>query len=59
MKVHGVNDVWQTEMHAAETLAPAPKLLEVKIAIEKTKRQKLTDIDQIPTDQKFKQKVKL
>ena len=33
--VHGVNDVRQTEMHAAEPLVPKPSASEVETAIEK------------------------
>ena len=38
--VHGVNDVWQTDVHTAEPLVPEPSAFEVELAIEKPKRHK-------------------
>ena len=38
--VHGVNDVWQTDIHTAEPLVPDPSAFEVELAIEKLKRHK-------------------
>jgi len=35
MDVHGVNDVRQTEIYAAESLVPVPSAFEVEMAIEK------------------------
>jgi hypothetical protein len=45
LNVHGVNDVRQTEIHTAE-----PSSSEVETAIEKLKRYKSPDIDQIPAE---------
>jgi hypothetical protein len=50
LNVHGVNDVRQTEIHTAEPLVPEPSDSEVEMAIEKLKRHKLPDIDQIPAE---------
>jgi hypothetical protein len=46
LKVHGVNDGRQIEMHAAEPLVPEPNCFEVEIAIEKLKPYKSTCIFQ-------------
>jgi len=46
--VHRVNNVRQTEIHTAEPLVPEPNACEVEMAIEKLKRHKSPDIDQIP-----------
>jgi hypothetical protein len=35
VRVHGLNDVTQTEMHAAEPLVPGPTYFEIEIATEK------------------------
>ena len=48
--VHGLNDVRQTEMHAAEPLVPEPSAFEVEMAIGKIKRRRLPGIDQIPAE---------
>jgi hypothetical protein len=48
LNVYGVNDVRQTEVHTAEPLMPEPSAFEVEMAIEKLKRHKSPDIDQIP-----------
>jgi hypothetical protein len=40
LTVHGVNDVRQTEMHAAEPLVSEPSSFQVEIDIEKLKRYK-------------------
>jgi hypothetical protein len=45
--MYSVNDVRQTEVHTAEQLVPEPNSFEVEIAIEKLKRYKSQDIDQI------------
>jgi hypothetical protein len=50
LKVHGVNDVRQTEIHTAEPLVPEPSDSEVEIAIEKLKTLKSPGIDQIPAE---------
>jgi len=38
--IHGVNDVRQTEIHAAESLVPEPIDFEIMLAIEKLKSKK-------------------
>jgi len=38
----------QTEIRTAETLMPEPSAFQVEMAIEKPKRQKSRDIDQVP-----------
>jgi hypothetical protein len=48
LKIRGVNDVRQTEIHTAEPLVPEPSSSEVEIDIEKLKRYKSPGIDQIP-----------
>jgi hypothetical protein len=50
LKVHWFSDVRQTEIHTAPPLVPEPGALEVKMAIEKLKRHKSPDIDQIPAE---------
>jgi len=50
LKVHGVNDVRQTEIHTAEPLVPEPSASEVELAIEKLKSHKSPGIDQIPAE---------
>ena len=50
LNVHRVNEVWQTEIHTAEPLVPQPSAFEVESAIEKLRRQKSPDIDQIPAE---------
>jgi hypothetical protein len=50
LNVQGVNDVRQTEIHTAEPLVPEPSDFEVEMAIEKLKRHKSPDTDQIPTE---------
>jgi hypothetical protein len=50
LNVHGVNDVRQTEIYAADPLVPEPSSSEVEIAIEKLKRYKSLGIDQIPAE---------
>jgi hypothetical protein len=37
LNVHGINDVWQAEVHTAEPLIPEPNSFEVEIAIQKQK----------------------
>jgi hypothetical protein len=44
--VCGVN-VWQTEIHTAETSVSEPNLFDVEIAIQKLKRYKSPGVDQI------------
>jgi len=48
LNVHGVNDVWQTEIHTAEPLVPELSASEVKLAIENLKSHKSPGIHQIP-----------
>ena len=50
LNIHGVNDVRQTEIHAAETKVPEPSVFEVELATEKTKSNKSPGIDQIPAE---------
>jgi hypothetical protein len=50
LNVHGVNDVKQTEIHTAEPLVPESSDSEVEMAIEKLKRHKSPDIDQIAAE---------
>jgi hypothetical protein len=50
LNVHGVNDVWQTEIHIAEPLVPEPRASEVELAVEKLKSHKSPDFDQIQTE---------
>jgi len=38
--VHGVSNVRQTEIHAAEPLVPEPSAFEFEMAIEKLKQHK-------------------
>jgi len=45
-----VNGVWQTEIHTAEALVPEPRACEGEMAIEKLKRHKSPDIDQVPSE---------
>jgi hypothetical protein len=50
LNIHGVNDVRQTEVHAAEPLVPEPSAFEVEMVIEKLKRHKSPGIHQIPAE---------
>jgi len=50
LKVHGVNDVRQTEIHTAEPLVPEPRAFEFDLAIENLKTHKSPGTDQIPAD---------
>jgi hypothetical protein len=50
INVHGVNDDRQKEMPTAEPLVTEPSSLGVKITIEKLKRHKSPDTDQIPVE---------
>jgi hypothetical protein len=50
LNVHGVNDVRQAEIHAAETLVPGPSVFEVELTIEKLKSHRSRGIDQIPAE---------
>jgi hypothetical protein len=47
LNIHGVKDVWQIEIHAAEPLVPEPSSSQVEIATEKLKKYKSPGIDQI------------
>ena len=48
--VRGVSDVRQTDRHTAEPLVLEPSAFEVEMVIEKLKRHKSPDIDQIPAE---------
>ena len=50
LRVHGVNDTRQTEIHIAEPLVPEPSAFEVEMAIGKLRRHKSPGIDQIPAE---------
>jgi hypothetical protein len=50
LNVHGVSDVRQAEIHAAEPLVPESSAWEVELAIEKLKSHKSPSIDQIPAE---------
>jgi hypothetical protein len=51
IKLHGLSEVRQVEIHTAEPLVPEPSALEVELAIEKLKSNKSPGIDQIPAEQ--------
>jgi hypothetical protein len=38
LKVHGVSDVRQIELHTAEPLVPEPNYFKTEMAVEKSKR---------------------
>jgi hypothetical protein len=48
--VHGLNDIIQAEIHAAEPLVPEPNAFEIEMALEKLKRQQSLRIDKIPAE---------
>ena len=48
--VHGVKDVGQAEIHAAEPLVPEPSASKVELAIDKLKNHKSPGTDQIPAE---------
>jgi len=50
LKVHGVNEVQQTEKQAAEPLVPEPSAFEVEMTSEKLIRHKPPGIDQIAAE---------
>jgi hypothetical protein len=50
LNVHGVDDVRQAEVHTAERQVPEPRAFEVEGAIEKLKRHKSPDTDQMPAE---------
>ena len=50
MNVHGVNGIKHTDIHTAEPLVPDRSVFEVELAIEKIKRHKSLDIDQISAE---------
>jgi hypothetical protein len=50
LKVHGDNDVRQTEIHTAEPLVSECGAFEFEMAIEKLERYKSPGIDQIPAE---------
>ena len=49
-KVHGFNDIRQTEIHIEELLVPELSAVEFEMAVEKLKRLKSSGIDQIPAE---------
>jgi len=50
LSVHRVNDIRQTEIHAAEPLVPDPSASEVELATENLKIHKSPGIVQIPAE---------
>ena len=50
MNVHGIHDVWQTEIHTAEPLEPEPSVFKVGMVSEKLKRHKSPRIGQSPAE---------
>jgi hypothetical protein len=50
LKVHGVHDVRQMDIHTAEPLVSEPSLVEVETATEKLKSYKSPGTDQIPAE---------
>ena len=50
LKVHGVNDVSQTEIHTARPLVPEPSVFEIGLDMEKLKSRISPDIDQVPSE---------
>ena len=48
--VHGVKNVWQTELYTAEPLIPESSAFEVQLAIGKLKSHKSSGIDEIPAE---------
>jgi hypothetical protein len=48
LNVHGIHEVRQMDIHAAEPLVPEPSLVKVESAIGKLKSYKSPGIDQIP-----------
>jgi len=50
LNVHGIHDVWQTEIHTAEPLEPEPSVFKVGMVSEKLKRHKSPRIGQSPAE---------
>jgi hypothetical protein len=50
LNVHRTGDFRQTEMHTAEPFVPQSSASESEVPIEKLKRYKSPDIDQIPAE---------
>ena len=48
--MHEFNDVRQPDRHTAEPLVPEPSAFEIEMAIEKLKRHRSPDTDQIPAE---------
>jgi hypothetical protein len=48
--VHGINDTWQREMHAAEPLVPWPSTVDFEISIDKLNICKSPGIYQSPAE---------
>jgi hypothetical protein len=45
-----VHDMRQTEIHTAEPTVPQPSAFEFEMAVEKIKKHKAPDTDQIPAE---------
>jgi hypothetical protein len=50
LNILGVNDVRQREIHTANLLVLEPSAFDIEMAIEKLKRHKSPDIDEIPAE---------
>jgi hypothetical protein len=50
LKVHGFNDVGQTEIHTTELLVTEHSAFEFEVAIEKLRGYKSPSVDQIPAE---------
>jgi hypothetical protein len=50
IELHRINDVRYTGIYTAEILFPKPIAFEVDMALEKRKRHKTPDSDQIPAE---------
>jgi hypothetical protein len=50
LNVHGVNDVWQSEIYTVKILVLDHSSFEVEIAIEKLRRYRSPGIGQIPAE---------
>jgi hypothetical protein len=49
LNIHGFNDVWQTEVHTAESTVSEPSAFD-QVAVEKIKSNKSPGTDQIPAE---------
>jgi hypothetical protein len=50
LHVHNVSDIWQIEVHTAESFVTGPRRLEVEIAVATLKKYKSPRSDQIPAE---------